>query len=324
MKAEVRQLIGKYTVDTMDPEFFEQLHMMLPADDLELDRWLAEAVENNAAWEFTSLVMVALTARRFVDARHLVQGAGMLAQYGAMMDNVRRMQGQVPEYLMEAILQNTLDPANEACALLLVAVWRRDRGNGVLPEQLLPRARSLAASPTLPEEAAFYLVGVAVTTNDAILTDLLRRAYRKVPGGDHRWDEKRKRAEYVSKNLLDPATSGLLLSETPPQEPLPIAFSRNFRRRMKKLPRHVMRQTMFALDRIAASERIQFNVYCCRNVKPIFEYRVNSEYVLLYRDLSRRVEAIDVVPHLDVERTVKSLDSKLALFRWPLDWVVGK
>lgn len=181
MNAELRQFIERSDIDR---ESVQQLQTLLPADHAELDGWLTDAIENNAARGFTFLTLAAITAKRFVDARHLVKGAGMLVPHYSMVSVVARMQGDVPEYLIEAIVQDTLDPTNKARALFLAAVWCRDCRNSVFPEQLIPLALSLATRTKMSASAEFCLAGIAVTTNDSVLIDLLEQRYREALGRD--------------------------------------------------------------------------------------------------------------------------------------------
>src|SRR5579883_2587952 len=178
MDLDVRQFIQRQTIDTVNPESIHHLMTMLPSDDIVLDAWLAEAAENGEALEFTFLAITTQCSKRLLDPRHLVKGARLLAQHATLSETVRRIQrDETADYLMEACREWTLDRENQAWALFFIATWCRDRRAGKFPDELVAMAQSVMELPTLTSEAAFYLLGVAVVTNDEALLDRVSGFY---------------------------------------------------------------------------------------------------------------------------------------------------
>ena len=117
---------------------------MLPADDVELDGWIAEAVRENDLIAFMYLVLAALSRDRPVDARHLARGAMLLPDPAWLGRVALRMYGDVAEHLLEAIHNTMLKPQCEALALYITAAWCQEHRGGVFPDKLIPAARALA------------------------------------------------------------------------------------------------------------------------------------------------------------------------------------
>ena len=84
----------------------EQVAAMLPNDDLELDSWVAETIRENDSLAFHLIAYAAFIRERPVDARHLSTGVKLAHgpyQIGAM---AFRVQGDMPEYLLERPAQH--------------------------------------------------------------------------------------------------------------------------------------------------------------------------------------------------------------------------
>src|SRR4051812_7531653 len=84
----------------------EQVARMLPDDDLELDNWIVEAIGENDSMAFHLIVFAALTRDRSVDARHLSAAAKLAGGSFYIAAIALRVQGDMPEYLLEG-LRNT-------------------------------------------------------------------------------------------------------------------------------------------------------------------------------------------------------------------------
>src|ERR1044071_6848522 len=98
MNPEVRALIKKGLCRST----VEQIAAMLPDDDLDLDHWYAEAIQENRSLGAHAVIFAALHRGRPVDARHLsglpkFSGGGYLAVIGL------RVQGEMPEFLLEGL-----------------------------------------------------------------------------------------------------------------------------------------------------------------------------------------------------------------------------
>src|SRR5581483_11547289 len=119
MNPEVRALIkqGGLCRSTV-----EQVAAMLPDDDLELDRWLTEAIRENDSTETHVVIFAALHRGRSVDARHL-SALPKLSGGGYLLVIALRVQGEMPEFLLEGLRNTAVEAVAYATALLAVAVW---------------------------------------------------------------------------------------------------------------------------------------------------------------------------------------------------------
>src|SRR5437773_2512593 len=91
----------------LDKQLIRHVQSLLPADDAELDRWLADSLPRHAYNEFVSVICAAVAEGRSVDPRHLAQGGVVLAASEILPEVVMRMQqGSVPEYLLQSLNLN--------------------------------------------------------------------------------------------------------------------------------------------------------------------------------------------------------------------------
>ena len=86
MKPEVRALIKQAGLCRST---VEQVAAMLPDDDLELDRWITEAIRDNDSIGAHAVIFAALNQGRPVDARHL-SGLALAAE-SSQQSSVRKM-----------------------------------------------------------------------------------------------------------------------------------------------------------------------------------------------------------------------------------------
>jgi hypothetical protein len=100
MDSELQEHIRK---SALDKQLIRHVQSLLPADDAELDRWLADSLPRQAYNEFVSVICAAILAGRHVDPRHLAPGGLILAAAEILPEVVMRMQqGNVPEYLLQS------------------------------------------------------------------------------------------------------------------------------------------------------------------------------------------------------------------------------
>jgi hypothetical protein len=184
MNPEVRQFIETARFHRAS---VEQMAGMLPADDAELDSWIAGAVSRNDLMAFMLIVMAALSRERPVHARHLAHGARLLPGPEYIVSIVLRMQGDVPEYLLEGIHNTVMHSTCQAAALFVIAVWCEEHRGGIFPKQLIPDARALARRTKQEKEVVPFLLALAVRTKDAGLNSLLRQHFPGVP--DPKWKD---------------------------------------------------------------------------------------------------------------------------------------
>ncbi len=211
MKPEVREFIkhaglGRSTV--------EHVAGMLPEDDLELDSWIGETIRANDSMGFHLIIFAALNNNRSVDARHLSAGTKLSGGGLYLAAIAFRVQGEMPEYLLEGLQHAGIYHATQAMALLAIAVWCDERRNGVFPDQLIPQARALARQVKHVLEVDAYLLEVGVRTNDAVLQKLIRDHYPK--GSDANWQKVVSEGRKVAQQTVDRARgsiSGVLPGE---------------------------------------------------------------------------------------------------------------
>src|SRR5919109_2016034 len=134
MNPEVRALIkqGGLCRSTV-----EQLAAMLP-NDLELDRWITEAIQENDSIRAHAVIFAALSRSRPVDARHL-SGLARLSGGGYLAVIALRVQGEMPEFLLEGLRNTAVENVANATALLAIALWCDERRGGEYPADLIPQ-----------------------------------------------------------------------------------------------------------------------------------------------------------------------------------------
>ena len=116
----------------------------LPADDGELDQWIAEAVSTHDQGALHFLVCAAALIGRPIGSHHLRAGFSMLTSVHRTICLIWKMQGDVPADLLHAVRHTALAPDMHAMALLAIQAWCAEHREGVCPPDLVTEARLLA------------------------------------------------------------------------------------------------------------------------------------------------------------------------------------
>jgi hypothetical protein len=213
MTPEVRALIKDAGLSRSS---VEQVATMLPSDDLVLDNWIGEAIREADSVAFHVIVYAALVRERPVDARHLSAGARLAggAYYLAAM--AFRVQGEMPEYLLEGLRNTAVYHGAHAMGLLAIAVWCDEHRDSVYPDQLIPQARELVRRvDKVVLETEAFLMELAQRTNDPVLLGLIREHYPKA--NEVQWRKILSDARKVADGYIQQARRPILevLPETP-------------------------------------------------------------------------------------------------------------
>jgi hypothetical protein len=87
-----------------------------------------------------------------------------------------------------------------------------------------------------------------------------------------------------------------------------IEFPPRFQHTLDGLPRHIARQTMQTLGRIAAGEPNTFTqIVRLKALPKIFRIRIGSDHRMFFRIQPQAIVAVDVFPRQDLERRIKAL-----------------
>ena len=182
MNSELQEYIGK---SALDQPLIRHVQSLLPADDAELDRWLADSLPRHAYTEFISVIAAAIMEGRHIDPRHLAQGGVVLAASEILPEVVMRMnQGKVPEYLLQTADHN-LPRRQKALILAVIAVWCRLHRNSVFPPRLLELSREMARYPDEDRSIPGWLGAVALIAGDQGLTALIRKSNSYLAQDEH-------------------------------------------------------------------------------------------------------------------------------------------
>jgi hypothetical protein len=231
MKQEVRTLIKQAGLRRST---VEQVSAMLPDDDLELDRWIAEAIQENDSIGAHTVIFAALNQGRAVDARHL-SGFAKLSGGGYLAVIALRAQGEMPEFLLEGLRNTAVHHVAQATAFLAIAVWCDERRKGDYPADLIPQARALARSVKNEIQVDAYLVDVAARTKDSVLEGLVRDHYPK--GSDAKWEKVVAEGRKAAQQAIDWARGPLLA--VLPEEPVQVGNpSATVRRAVSRIGRN--------------------------------------------------------------------------------------
>jgi SEC-C motif len=212
MNPEVRALIKQAGLSRST---VEQITGMLPDNDVELDRWISEAIQENDSIGTHAIIFAALNQGRPVDARHL-SGLARLSGGGYLAVIAFRVQGEMPEYLLEGLRNTAIHHIAHATSLLAVAVWCDERRKGDYPADLIPQARALARRVKDQVAVDAYLLEVAIRTRDSVLQSLIREHYPTGP--DAKWEKVVAEGRKVAQQAIDWARGPLLA--VLPEEPL--------------------------------------------------------------------------------------------------------
>jgi hypothetical protein len=194
----------------------EQVALMLPDDDLELDTWIAEAIAENDSMAFHLIVFAALTRNRPVDARHLSTGAKLAGGSFYLAAMALRVQGEMmPEYLLDGLRNTAIYHETHAMGLLAITVWCDEHRNGVYPDALIPEALTIARRIKGVLEVDAFLLEIAARARAAVLEGLIREHYPK--GSDANWQNVVTAARIVAEKNIEQARAPILsvLFETP-------------------------------------------------------------------------------------------------------------
>lgn len=154
---------------------------MLPVDDQELDRLIAETVTAKDLMGFMYVGCGALSAGRRVDARHLHHGA-MLIPHDTFLGSMSwHMEGDVAANLVAAVRDTCLIPKNAATALFVAAAWCKEYQQGAWPKDLIALARILSRATKATPDVVFLSYAVGQVIGDPGLTTLLAEREVKPP-----------------------------------------------------------------------------------------------------------------------------------------------
>src|SRR5438874_3335771 len=193
----------------------EQVAVMLPGDDIELDDWIAGAMQEKNSSGAHAVIFAALNQGRPVDARHL-SGLVKLSGGGYLAVIALRMQGEMPEFLLEGLRNTAIHHIAHATALLAIAVWCDERRKGDYPADLIPQARALARRVKDQIQVDGYLLEVSVRAKDSVLQNLIREHYPT--GSGTNWEKVIAGARKIAQQAIDWARGPLLA--VLPEEPL--------------------------------------------------------------------------------------------------------
>lgn len=233
MDSELQEHIGK---SALDKRLIRHVQSLLPADDAELDRWLADSLPRQAYNEFVSVICAALLEGRHVDPRHLAQGGFILAAAEILPEVVMRIRhGNVPEYLLQSVDVN-IPQRHKALILAALAVWCRLHRNSVFPPKLLEIARAMAREPDEDHSIPDWLVGVASITGDQGLAALIRKSNPYL-ASEAQWQKANAAVSTFEKRLAGIPDKSILDVFEGPGEHL-IAYGTTMRRSVSKTGRN--------------------------------------------------------------------------------------
>ena len=148
----------------------------LPKDHEELDRLIADLVEQQQARAFTMVVLAALDAGCDVDAAHLERGFALIDLVPDIITICLKVKGDAGEPLLKAIKNDSrLRGEKKALALYFAARWFRENISGSLPAILTAEARVMARRAVPGMEGMFLLaLGELIGDEnlDAVLDEL--------------------------------------------------------------------------------------------------------------------------------------------------------
>jgi len=182
MNSELRDFISQ---SGLCRDSVERVAEMLPADDVELDSYIDEAVRESNSMAFMLIVYAAFVKERPVNARHLIGGARITGGPAYLVAMMFQMQGDVPECLLEGMKNTAINNVTAATSLFAVTVWCDEHRNGVYPEGVLTEARTVARRSRMVPEADVFLNALAEKLNDSTLRGIMRQNYSII--SDQQW-----------------------------------------------------------------------------------------------------------------------------------------
>jgi hypothetical protein len=190
---------------------YQEIGALLPEDDAELDRWLAEVVEAMDQIGFTTLCTAALGANRKVDSRHLERGAGLMNHWLLMACFAWHMQGDVVEHLLVATSDDRLPPGARGIALFMLALICEERRDKVFPPELITRTRLVCRRrANMHQFGIAALYGVAKITKDEGIAAIMEI------DSDFKWKQAESMCQSLKKVCTGPVFD-LIVTDRHPQ-----------------------------------------------------------------------------------------------------------
>ncbi len=235
MNGELRQFI---TENRFYQGTIEEVARRLPADDAELEAWLAETVAQSEQKNFMFLIAAAFHRERRVSSRHLSGGAMLFPDIWWLGQAVRRMQGpDIPEQLLMALKSTRLSRDIAAGGFLSGAVWCEEHRDGRLPAEWIPEARLLARQQPRHLAAESLLIALALRRNEAGLLEVLQKRLQEAETAAVKWEDAKEMAEKFGKELLErsQAPALTLVADKPSNQ---LAHGRTMRRAVARIGRN--------------------------------------------------------------------------------------
>jgi hypothetical protein len=319
MNLELRQFIDQCLFCLASVQRVAEL---LPADDTELDALIGETVQENNPKSFLLVVVASLSRERPLSARHLAHGAMLLGHELWIGSVMLKVQGDVPEPVLDAIENTRLSPKSEAVALMVMADWCREHRAGKLPEQLIPMARKLARRGKLSNEAQAYLMTLAFQTNDAGLLAIARSWYSKGAPDKRAAVEKAALAlgeqvllqcrrpileivgEKTSNMLAQGSTMRRAVAKTGRNDPCPCGSGKKYKHCCIAKDEERLHHS----SPVAAGEPAAFvGALRLKQVTDVMRQRIGSDYRLFFRLHPDRLQVIDLINRKDFHHRLKTL-----------------
>ena len=170
MTPQVRSFIEKNKIYKAS---VQELGTMLPAEDAELDAWIAAAIADSIPIDCLFLMLAAQCSGRPVDARHLVRGLSLIQHPLLTGGMVWMTHGDVAGAVARALLESTIHPSVQVILLLTAAAWCKEKGDGQIPPALRTAARRIARLPAVPAETIVILLAAAQLMEDKDVLSLV-------------------------------------------------------------------------------------------------------------------------------------------------------
>ena len=177
MNQEVREFIKEAGLSRSS---VEQVATMLPADDLELDSWIGEAIAQNNSMAFHLIVFAALIRDRPVDARHLSHRSQAGGEFlSSWRDSASSSRERCPSTsLKDFATRRSITPLTRwVCSRLPSGATNTGAASIRIP--LIPEALNLARRIKGVLEVDAFLLEIASRTGSAQLERLIREHYPK-------------------------------------------------------------------------------------------------------------------------------------------------
>ncbi len=132
----------------------------------------------------------------------------------------------------------------------------------------------------------------------------LREAHAKIEVGDPK-----RSTNSGARDEADPEAKHLLPVEPAETQPIRLPeFPRKFQETLEAMPRHIARNALTAIGRLAAGELAAFTgVVRLKACPDIYRLRIGIDHRLLFRLTPDRVVIVDLISRQDLERRIKTL-----------------